>query len=261
MAYVKARMASGQNLRVSVVNPSMRIMTSVPVIVDCPPAMEQAVRYVLAGEYESHHDGKGLSILDIGANVGSFALWADLRWPGSTINCYEPNPGTFAYLKRNTAGHTSITAHNAALFPGARAREPFFSRFDGDGEAGLASYATDTFRTEIVKPAFEVDVLHPAHIRSADIVKLDIEGGEADVLAHLDLSQTSLVLAEFQNRKNRTAMQSTLAAADFEMTVDDACPWDPILDYMDYSRELKGDIYGRMFYRRRGMTRLTYQPS
>ena len=35
------------------------------------------------------------------------------------------------------------------------------------------------------------------------------------------------------------------------------CPWDPILDYMEYKRELIGDVYGRMFYARRGQTKLT----
>jgi FkbM family methyltransferase len=199
-------------------------------------------------------------IVDIGANVGSFALWAQARWPGSRVRCYEPNPGTFAYLVRNTAGFSAIACNNAALFPGAKAREPFFSRYDGDGEAGLASYATDTFAARVVTPAFEVDVIDPARIPSADIVKIDIEGGEADVLEHMDLSATSLVLIEFQNRRNRKRIQETLAAAQFAAILDEECPWDPILDYLDYRQDLKGDIYGRMFYARRGQTRLRHNP-
>jgi FkbM family methyltransferase len=239
----------------------MRVVSPIPVNVECPPQMESAVKYVFEGEYESHHYGAGLDILDIGANVGSFALWSQMRWPGSKVRCYEPNPGTFAFLKRNTAGNAAITCHNAALYPGARPREPFFARYDGDGEAGLASYATDTFRAGVVKAAFEVDVVDPARIASADIVKIDIEGGEAEVLAHLDLSATVLVLAEFQNRRNRQRMQVTLAAAGFEKVLDEDCPWDPILDYLDYRQDLKGDIYGRMFYRKRGQTRLRHSPA
>ena len=45
------------------------------------------------------------------------------------------------------------------------------------------------------------------------IVKLDIEGGEAVVLAVLDLTGTALVLSEFQNRRNRIEMQALLATA------------------------------------------------
>ena len=239
----------------------MRLVSPIPIDIDCPTQMESAVKYVFEGEYESHHYATGLDILDIGANVGSFALWAQMRWPGSKIRCYEPNPGTFAFLKRNTAGHPAITCHDAALFPGAKPREPFFSRYDGDGEAGLASYAGDTFCKGVMKPAFEVDVVDPARIASADIVKIDIEGGEADVLEHLDLASTSLVLLEFQNRKNRLRMRDVLLARGFEKVVDEECPWDPILDYLDYRADLKGDIYGRMFYRRKGQTRLRYSPA
>lgn len=239
----------------------MRLVSPIPVDIECPPQMVEPVKYVFAGEYESHHFGTNLDILDIGANIGSFALWAQMRWPGSKIRCYEPNPGTFAFLKRNTAGHGQIACHNAALFPGARPREPFFSRYDGDGEAGLASYAVDTFRAGAVTGAFEVDVIDPARVASADIVKIDIEGGEADVLEHLDLSATSLVLLEFQNRRNRQRMQEILAARGFEKVVDEECPWEPILGYLDYRADLKGDIYGRMFYRRKGQTRLRHSPA
>jgi FkbM family methyltransferase len=218
------------------------------------------IEYVFRGEYESNHDGAGLDILDIGANVGSFALWAEMRWPGSRIRSFEPNPGTFALLEKNTGGHPGITSTNAALFPGGNRRAKFFARYAGDGEAGLEAYARDTFREGAEGTTFEVDVVDPAGLPSADIVKIDIEGGEAEVLAHLDLSRTALVLAEFQNRKNREAMQRTLTAGGFEALVDEAAPWDPILDYMDYRRELKGDIFGRMFYRKRGQTRLVHRP-
>jgi FkbM family methyltransferase len=228
---------------------------TIPVHLECPEPMRSAVEYVLSGEYESGFDGAGLTILDIGANVGSFAVWANLRWPASRIASYEPNPGTFAFLKRNTAHLPNVTAVNAALFPGAKAREAYFARFDGDGEGGLARYAGDTFETHAMSRMVEVDVIDPATLKSADIVKIDIEGGEGEVLAALDLSGTSLVLGEFQNRANRKMMQEVLAKG-FEPILDEECPWDPILDYMDYKRELIGDVYGRMFYARRGQTRL-----
>lgn len=228
----------------------------IPVQLECPEPMRSAVQYVLEGEYECGFDGAGLDILDIGANVGSFAVWASLRWPGSTVFSYEPNPGTFALLKKNTASLANVTAINAALFPGAKPREMYFARFDGDGEGGLMRYAGDTFEDHALARRIEVDVADPAKLKSADVVKIDIEGGEADVLSALDLTGTSLVLAEFQNGRNRAAMQKVLTAGGFEAVLDEACPWDPILDYMDYRRELMGDVYGRMFYVRRGQTKL-----
>jgi FkbM family methyltransferase len=233
-----------------------RFVTHIPLALACPPLMESAVRYVLEGEYESHLDGSKLDILDIGANIGSFARWAELRWPGSHIRCYEPNPGTFSFLERNIAGRPQITAVNAAVYPGTSGTEKFFARYDGDGEAGLVSYAADTFRASAMDRTFDVEVVSPETLASADIVKLDVEGAEAAILRHLDLSRTQLVLAEFQNHRNRSEMRAILNN-DFVPLLDEACPWDPILDYQDYRADLKGDVYGRMFYARAHLTTLT----
>jgi methylase of polypeptide subunit release factors len=78
---------------------------------------EGIVREVLAGEYESGHVGEQLRVLDIGANVGAFSIWAAHRWPGSTIQAYEPNPSTFALLQTNTRRYPMIRCHNAAVYP------------------------------------------------------------------------------------------------------------------------------------------------
>lgn len=227
----------------------------VPVHVECPEPMRFAVNDVLSGEYEAHFDGEGLDILDIGANVGSFALWADRRWPGSRIHSFEPNPGTFAYLSRNTANNTRITVTNAALYPGLGARAAFHSRYAGDGEAGLAVYAIDTFVAEAGGEQIDVAVVDPTTLPSADVVKIDIEGGEAEVLAALDLSQTALVLAEFQNRKNRDQILKVMAGR-FEQVVDVVHPWDPLLDYKGYRQDLRGDVFGNMYFAARGRGRL-----
>lgn len=227
----------------------------VPMTVQCPEPMVSAIRDVLEGEYEAGYDGSGLTILDIGANVGSFALWSSARWPGSTITSFEPHPGTFEYLSRNTAGRSNITIVNAALFPGGLKRATFHSRFAGDGESGLAAYSGDTFVPGHMAETYEVDVVDPGSLASADVVKIDIEGGEGDVLKHLDLSRTSLVLAEFQNGKNRAQILDILKD-DFEITKDIVHLWDGLLDYRGYRADLKGDVFGLTFAVRKNTTRL-----
>jgi FkbM family methyltransferase len=233
-----------------------RHLAHIPVEVEYPDILRNLANDVLSGEYESGHDGAHLTILDIGANVGFFALWAALRWPGSVIHCYEANPGTFPYLQRNTRANALIHCNHAAVFPGGEKKMKFFSRFAGDGEAGLTSYLGETFRQGMQGDIHEVDVVSPEDLPNADIVKLDIEGGEAAVLASLDLSGTSLVLAEFQNRRNRVEMQQTLMKAGFFAVRDEEAPWDPLLDYKDYNQDLKGDVFGHMFYERTGQTKL-----
>jgi hypothetical protein len=164
------------------------------------PAADEGGEIVFEGEYESHHDATCLDILDIGANVGSFALWAELRWPGSKIRCYEPNPGTFAFLKRNTAGHPAITCHNAALF-GAKPRG-LFSRHDGDGEAGLASIRRPQ-REAVVTPAFESTWSIGPRCRRR--YRQDRHRGR-QATYRASFSATSLG-ARVQNRRSRLRMQ------------------------------------------------------
>ena len=101
-----------------------------------------------------------------------------------------------------------------------------------------------------------VAVVDPASLPSADIVKIDIEGGEGDVLDHLDLSKTSLVLLEYQNRKNRLQLEARLKA-DFELIDTVEHIWDPLLEQRCYRPDLAGDVYGRMFAARKGVTRMT----
>ncbi len=232
-----------------------RYIARIPMTLNVPEPMHYSIKDVLEGEYEANYDGKGLNILDVGANVGSFALWASARWPGSHVTSFEPHPGTFTILMENAGGRKDITPVNAALFPGGQKKATFLSRFAGDGESGLASYAADTFVPGAQVESYEVDVVDPASLPSADIVKIDIEGGEGEVLAHLDLSKTSLVLLEFQNTKNRRIIREVLAA-DFDILRDEPCDWAPILGYQGYRQDLKDDVYGRIFAVRKGVTRM-----
>lgn len=227
----------------------------IPMNLEVPEAMHWAIKDVLEGEYETGFDGIGLDILDVGANVGSFALWATARWPGSRVSSYEPHPGTFELLRRNTAGRTDIRIVNAALFPGGIKTATFLSRFAGDGESGLAAYAGDTFVAGAQAESYEVAVVDPATIPSPDIVKIDIEGGEGDVLDAIDLSRTSLVLLEYQNRKNKLQLERRLAD-EFELIDGVEHSWDPLLEQKSYRLDLRGDVYGRMFALRNGQTRL-----
>lgn len=99
-----------------------RYVARIPMVLDVPEAMHYAIKDVLEGEYEAHYDGKGLEILDVGGNCGSFALWASARWPGSHVTSYEPHPETFKLMMKNAGGRKDITPVNAALFPAASRR-------------------------------------------------------------------------------------------------------------------------------------------
>jgi FkbM family methyltransferase len=234
-----------------------KLMTAyVPVALEVPDLMKFPVEEVLGGEYETGYFGEELTILDIGANLGSFSVWANLRWPRSSIHAYEPNPGTFDILTRNTSSLGNVTAYNSAIFPTDQEKLTFFARFAGDGEAGLADIAAKTFAEIPSEQTFQVSVIHPATLPPAEIIKLDVEGAESEILRHLDISRCELVLLEYQNDSSRVAIKGLLAE-NFVLVYEDSVAWNKLLRWLpQYRRQLAGDHYGRMFFASRHLRRL-----
>src|SRR5688572_6270418 len=59
-------------------------------------------------------------IMDVGANIGLYCIWASRRYQPKTIYCYEASPRTFPYLEDNVSrlidpDATKICASNSAL--------------------------------------------------------------------------------------------------------------------------------------------------
>jgi FkbM family methyltransferase len=234
------------------------LMTAhVPVALEVPIEMRGAVAKVLEGEYEAGFFGEGLTILDIGANVGSFSIWANLRWPRSTIHAYEPHPGTFAILSRNLSNLSNLKSYNVAVYPIDRDQAMFFARYDGDGEAGLVDCMVRTFAEISDEKTFSVTVLHPRTLPPADVVKLDVEGAEAEILRYMDLSEIRLILLEYQDDANRLAIKDLLLK-DFKLEYEDSFPWDDLLAVAgsEYRPDLAGNHTGLMFFSNRHLGRL-----
>lgn len=233
---------------------------TVPVLIEVPDQMRNAVRDVLAGEYECGFYGEDLTILDLGANVGSFSLWAHHRWPRSRIIAYEPHPQTFEMLKKNVAGLPNVECVNSAAYPTNRKTIDFFSRYPGDGESGIAESMRETFTPATTGEVFKVAVTHPKKLPAADIVKLDVEGAEAEILQHMELSGVSLILLEYQNDRNRAAIKARLAGA-FELVSEDEAAWDLLIPGSTYRPDLAGEKWGHMFFVSRTNEKLTYVPT
>lgn len=230
-----------------------------PVLIDAPPQMKDAVEDVLAGKYESGFHGEDLAILDIGANVGSFSIWAYHRWPRSSILAYEPHPQTFEMLESNVRTLGSVECVNAAVFPSRSDTVEFFSRYPGDGEAGVAECMKMTFASMPEDKRFDVPVVQPKDLPCADIIKLDVEGAEADIVRNMDLSKVSLILLEFQNSATRVAIKAMLEDR-FELVSQDEFPWENLLPGSGYRPDLMGDKYGHMHFIARDNCRLAFVP-
>ena len=115
-------------------------------------------------------------LVDVGAHVGSFTLWLAERYPRMHAVCFEPDPGAFAYLERNTAA-IGATLHKRAV--GASGGTGTLHRpIAGGAISSLGATALgDEVDVEIV--SFEEALAGSADV---SLLKLDCEGCEYDVV-------------------------------------------------------------------------------
>ncbi len=117
-------------------------------------------------------------IIDCGAHVGLSVLWFRQVFPAAQIFAVEPNPENFAMLERNLAG-----LENVSLFHGGIWNTPGRLRLS-DAQGGMAG-----FRLVSASPSESGDVavttipqiFERAGVPRALLVKIDIEGGEAEL--------------------------------------------------------------------------------
>lgn len=126
-----------------------------------------------AGEYAApgFEISPGERVVDVGANVGAFAVLAASR--GAHVEAYEPHPETFAHLRRNT-GALGVHSVQAAIVAGAP-------------PAGVVRLQTDPAsdtRHRIGHGGIEVPAvaLTDAIGGGCDLLKLDCEGSEFDLV-------------------------------------------------------------------------------
>lgn len=159
---------------------------------------------VFAGEYDVPLFGHSFTIIDIGANLGAFSIWASHRWPSSMILAYEPHPETFKKLKENVAGYPRVICHEYGIGnPGVR---PLYNGINNCGEASL--YSNDMS----AGTGQHVTICSPKDLQQADIIKIDAEGAEPEILLPLleEGRVFKAVMFEWHSREHRKILDAAL---------------------------------------------------
>jgi FkbM family methyltransferase len=131
-----------------------------------------------------------LRLVDIGANLGFFSLMVLTRYPGARVVAFEPDPEN-AELLRSNLRDNGVENRAEVIEACASTRDGTMSFVSGHGSMSHATFDEGSGGTPL--PA--VDVL--PRLAEADLVKLDIEGGEWDLLGDprfLDTSAAAIAL-------------------------------------------------------------------
>jgi iturin family lipopeptide synthetase A len=140
---------------------------------------------------------EGAVLMDVGTNIGLFAIWAHQTHKPKSIYCYEASPQTFAYLQDNvarlvdgkitkvntvnravaSAAGKTLTLHQSPLVSGIstlldKVKVPWVQQLSDSRELVEHKVTTTTVSDEIARHG----------LAQIDLLKIDVEGFFMEVL-------------------------------------------------------------------------------
>lgn len=164
----------------------------------------------------------GDTILDIGANIGVFAIYAATRAKNTTILAFEPFPENARILAQNIA---NSGINNVKVYPKAVAgtsKERILEVSDSWIKHSLSRL--DSNKQGISIQTISFDRVMNA-IEKCDLLKIDCEGSEYEIFYSASpesLAKVNKIVGEFHNRDqntmNGTAICKFLETHNFRIT-------------------------------------------
>lgn len=189
-------------------------------------------------------------LLDVGANIGMYALWAATEYPGATVYAFEPAPDAYAALYANVTRHTlpvtclpwafggrdgpgSMTVYPAAsVFSGMYAdqrvdRAAIGAAIGAGVDQRVATAVVDRLAEARMAGAYRVPVQVVTMRRvlsllgepRIDLLKLDAEGAEADLLGAFtaaDWARIDRIVLEVHRTEAVGPIEALLTGAGYD---------------------------------------------
>ncbi len=168
-------------------------------IPDGEQAVKDAVDIVQGRKYPISPYSHPSVVVDIGAHVGEFTIFAAIIWPHATVHAYEPYPPVFDVLERNLAPYPNVVLHPEAVASDGGTQKLFIS-FMGT----LCNSLKEGPVTENCD-AVEVPAIGPSDIAKLkpDVLKIDAEGVEWDIISALPLADIHTIYFEYHCEDHR----------------------------------------------------------
>jgi FkbM family methyltransferase len=141
------------------------------------------IEIFLREEYGTVADGS--VILDIGANIGTFTVFAGTTARDVTIYAYEPTVEFFALLRENIRLNgldRAVTCFNLAVGAETRVRRLALESKGFSFPTLLPSASDQVTRTVDVQTTSLADIFEANALEQVDLLKMDCEGAEYEIL-------------------------------------------------------------------------------
>ncbi len=147
-------------------------------------------------------------IVDVGGNIGMFVIYIKSKYPEAEIISFEPMPQSAAVFRQNVALHKldDITLHEVAL--GSETEQnvmfAYYPMLPGNSTRYPETKVLPMVQMAEEVPQKAVDQMYKMHEvnatverlaaflpegRDIDLLKIDVEGAEADVMLGIDAEQ------------------------------------------------------------------------
>jgi FkbM family methyltransferase len=152
-----------------------------------------------------------LTVVDIGANVGLFALYMKRVRTQSEIYCFEPVPATLELLKKNIGSDPRVHLYPYALSNREQTSQIHLHPLNS-GENSLKADGNKPVETIRVVVKDAAAALRQIGLSYIDILKIDTEGCEVEILESLQpyLPYVGIVMVEYHSEKDRRSIDHRL---------------------------------------------------
>lgn len=152
------------------------------------------------------------TVLDIGANIGAFALRAHHEWPAAKVTCFEPMPFNINMLRQNTSPDWCII-EPYAVQKTSDERDIYVG--DMFVTSGFTKGARQTGQT------MRVQCIAAGSLPSCDLLKIDTEGSEVEILQNINLKNTQVIMLEHHSIEDALLIKKMLCN-EFQLVHDES---------------------------------------
>jgi FkbM family methyltransferase len=175
--------------------------------------------------YEKHHRiQRGETVIDIGAHIGIFAVLAASK--GATVYAYEPTPGSYELLCRNTARWPVVHAFPLAVAD-TTGTVSFVETAGPASSGNMVVYTAPSQATPshsfTAKSTTLAEIFSENHIEQCDLLKVDCEGAEVEIFKNVPdgvCQKIKNIAMEYHH--NLPEMRKILEAKGFKIVESDA---------------------------------------